>query len=376
MKKQLYIFLGLSLVFGCADNNTSSNLDIIEPELYTLSISNTNGGSVDSTGGTYESGDEITITATADEDYLFQNWSGDENSVANPLIFTIYDDVSITANFVLEDLNSFNQLSIVTQLSDLVDESSGLIFLNNNLITFNDSGGSNSLYEIDIINGEVIRTVDIINAINNDWEDISVDSEYIYIGDFGNNYGNRQDLLIYKISISDFLNSPDNSVYAEEINFSYSDQTSFQSNAYNSNFDAESIISFNDSLYVFTKNWVDRKSNVYSISKNPGNYIASKIDSVDVQGLITAAEYNINSNTVTLLGYDTDSPFIIELTNFNESNFSQGLISKFPLVVPETSSIQTEGLTNIDNYYYISAEDYLGNPQVLYRISKDSLSNN
>ena len=138
----------------------------------------------------------------------------------------------------------------------------------------------------------------------------------------------------------------------------------------------ESIISLNDSLYVFTKNWVDGKSNVYSISKNAGNYIASKIDSVDVQGLITAAEYNINSNTVTLLGYDTDSPFIIELSNFYESNFSQGLISKFPLIVPETSSIQTEGLTNIDNYYYISAEDYLGNPQVLYRISKDSLSNN
>ena len=376
MRKLLYIFLGLSLFYGCADNSTSSNQDIIEPELYTLSISNTNGGSVDSTGGIYESGDEIIITATANEGYSFQNWSGDENSTANPLIITIYDDISVTANFVPQDLTSFNQLSIVTQLSDLVDESSGLVLLNNNLITFNDSGGSNSLYEIDILNGEVIRTVDIINATNNDWEDISVDSEYIYIGDFGNNYGNRQDLLIYKISISDFLNSADNSVYAEEINFSYSDQTSFQSNPYNSNFDAESIISLNDSLYVFTKNWVDGKSNVYSISKNAGNYIASKIDSVDVQGLITAAEYNINSNTVTLLGYDTDSPFIIELSNFNESNFSQGLISKFPLIVPETSSIQTEGLTNIDNYYYISAEDYLGNPQVLYRISKDSLSNN
>ena len=363
-------------MFGCADNSTSSNQVIIEPELYTLSISNTNGGSVDSTAGIYESGDEIIITATANEGYSFQNWSGDENSTANPLIITIYDDISVTANFVPQDLTSFNQLSIVTQLSDLVDESSGLVLLNNNLITFNDSGGSNSLYEIDILNGEVIRTVDIINATNNDWEDISVDSEYIYIGDFGNNYGNRQDLLIYKISISDFLNSADNSVYAEEINFSYSDQTSFQSNPYNSNFDAESIISLNDSLYVFTKNWVDGKSNVYSISKNAGNYIASKIDSVDVQGLITAAEYNINSNTVTLLGYDTDSPFIIELSNFNESNFSQGLISKFPLIVPETSSIQTEGLTNIDNYYYISAEDYLGNPQVLYRISKDSLSNN
>ena len=376
MKKLLYIFLGLSLFYGCADNSNSSNQEIIEPELYTLSISNTNGGSVGSTGGIYESGDEIIITATANEDYSFQKWSGDENSTANPLIITIYDDISVTANFVPQDLTSFNQLSIVTQLSDLVDESSGLALLNNNLITFNDSGGSNSLYEIDILNGEVIRTVDIINATNTDWEDVSVDSEYIYIGDFGNNYGNRQDLLIYKISISDFLNSADNSVYAEEINFSYSDQTSFQSNPYNSNFDAESIISLNDSLYVFTKNWVDGKSNVYSISKNAGNYIASKVDSVDVQGLITAAEYNINSNTLTLLGYDTDSPFIVELSNFNESNFSQGLITKFPLIVPETSSIQTEGLTNIDNHYYISAEDYLGNPQVLYRISKDSLFTN
>ena len=45
------------------------------------------------------------------------------------------------------------------------------------------------------------------------------------------------------------------------------------------------------------------------------------------------------------LGYNSVSPFVIELTNFNNSNFSQGLISKFPLVVPENSSIQTEGLT-------------------------------
>lgn len=279
-------------------------------------------------------------------------------------------------NPINEDLNSFNNLTVITLLDDLVDESSGLVFLNNNLITFNDSGGNNSLYEIDIVNGELIRTVDIINATNYDWEDITADSEYIYLGDFGNNYGNRQDLLIYKISISDFLNTSDNTVSAEQINFSYSDQITFQSNPYNSNFDAESIISFNDSLYIFTKNWADRKSNVYSLPKNAGSYIASKIDSLDVEGLITAAEYNINSNTVTLLGYNPDSTFVIELTNFNNSNFSQGLISKFPLVVPENYSIQTEGLTNINNYYYISAEDYLGNPQVLYRINKDSLSSN
>ena len=292
------------------------------------------------------------------------------------LFFLISCAESQRNNPIIEDLNSSNKLTVITLLDDLVNENSGLIFLNNNLITFNDSGGNNSLYEIDIVNGEVIRTVDIINATNYDWEDITTDSEYIYIGDFGNNYGNRQDLLIYKISISDFLNTSDNTVSAEHINFSYSDQITFQSNPYNSNFDAESIISFNDSLYIFTKNWVDGKSNVYSLPKNAGTYIASKIDSLDVQGLITAAEYNIISNTVTLLGYNSVSPFVIELTNFNDSNFSQGLISKFPLVVPENSSIQTEGLTNINNYYYISAEDYLGNPQVLYQINKDSLISN
>ncbi|MDC1492725.1 T9SS C-terminal target domain-containing protein [Flavobacteriaceae bacterium] len=277
---------------------------------------------------------------------------------------------------ITEDLNSFNELALVTLLDNLVDESSGLVFLNNNLITFNDSGGNNSLYEIDIANGNVIRTVNITNATNYDWEDITIDSEYIYIGDFGNNYGNRQDLLIYKISIIDFINTTDNTVSAEQINFSYSDQINFQSNPYNSNFDAESLISFNDSLYIFTKNWADRKTNIYPLTKNTGTYITSKIDSLDVQGLITAAEYNATSNTVTLLGYNTESPFIIELTNFNNSNFSQGLISKFPLVVPENSSIQTEGLANKNNSYYISAEDYLGNPQVLYQISKDSLISN
>jgi len=296
------------------------------------------------------------------------------------LIFCLFCLISCgesTRNsIVIGDLDNINNLTKVTLLDELVDESSGLIFLNNDLITFNDSGGNNSLYEIDTINGEVIRTVEITNTTNNDWEDITTDSEYIYIGDFGNNYGNRQDLVIYKVSISDYLNTSDNTVVAEQINFSYSDQTTFQSNPYNSNFDAESIISFNDSLYIFTKNWVDNKSNVYSLTKNVGTYIASKVDSLDVQGLITAAEYNHTSNTVTLLGYNSDSNFVIELTNFNDSNFSQGLVNKFQLVIPENSSIQTEGLTSLNNYYYISAEEYLGNSQVLYKINKDSLLSN
>ena len=115
----------------------------------------------------------------------------------------------------------------------------------------------------------------------------------------------------------------------------------------------------------------------YSYSSiNGWNYYYCHDLGIIPPGSQTAAEYNHTSNTVTLLGYNSDSNFVIELTNFNDSNFSQGLVNKFQLVIPENSSIQTEGLTSLNNYYYISAEEYLGNSQVLYKINKDSLLSN
>ena len=61
----------------------------------------------------------------------------------------------------------------------------------------------NALYELNVTNGNVSRTVTIQNAANVDWEDICTDDDYIYIGDFGNNSGNRTNLRIYKVLKSD-----------------------------------------------------------------------------------------------------------------------------------------------------------------------------
>jgi hypothetical protein len=60
---------------------------------------------------------------------------------------------------------------------------------------------------------------------NTDWEEISQDSSYIYVGDFGNNYqGNRTDLHILRIEKKSFLlNQP----IIDTISFSYSNQTDF-----------------------------------------------------------------------------------------------------------------------------------------------------
>ena len=85
-----------------------------------------------------------------------------------------------------------NELSFVTFLDNTIEETSGLLLINENLISHNDSGGENTLYEFDISTGNISGAVNIDNSVNIDWEDIACDSDYIYIGDFGNNNGNRR----------------------------------------------------------------------------------------------------------------------------------------------------------------------------------------
>ena len=207
------------------------------------------------------------------------------------------------------------EFSRLTYLSDDVAETSGLIFFDDRLITHNDSGGMNALYEISSENGNVLRTVEIGNATNVDWEDICHDTEFIYIGDFGNNNGDRKNLRVYKISKTDYLNLE--SVNAEVIEFSYADQSDFESAPNDTNFDAEALISFGADLFIFTKNWIDRRTNIYKLPKVPGTYEIQRIDEFDPSGLITGGTYNSDSNKVLLTGYSGIRAFLIELSGFS-----------------------------------------------------------
>ncbi|MFI5220229.1 MAG: hypothetical protein ACHQNT_12150, partial [Bacteroidia bacterium] len=81
----------------------------------------------------------------------------------------------------------------------LLDETSGIEFLANKLWTHNDSGNSNDIYRVDTSSNTVFQTVHISNATNVDWEDITYGNDYLFVGDFGNNNGNRQNLKIYRI---------------------------------------------------------------------------------------------------------------------------------------------------------------------------------
>ncbi|MDA9595651.1 BspA family leucine-rich repeat surface protein [Flavobacteriaceae bacterium] len=70
---------------------------------YTLTVTSQEGGSVSSEGGEYNEGTEVTLTATANQFYQFQNWSGDLNSEEESITLTIDSGKTLTANFIKVD---------------------------------------------------------------------------------------------------------------------------------------------------------------------------------------------------------------------------------------------------------------------------------
>ena len=81
----------------------------------------------------------------------------------------------------------------------ILNENSGIIFLNDHLLTINDGGNSNTIFEIDTL-GSIIREITVLNASNVDWEAISQNSQSVFVGDIGNNSSSRENLCIYEIS--------------------------------------------------------------------------------------------------------------------------------------------------------------------------------
>ena len=262
-------------------------------------------------------------------------------------------------------LSCFSQVTVSEKyvLENDVRETSGLLVFNNKIITHNDSGDDPKLYELNAETGVIERVITISNASHIDWEDITMDDEYIYVGDIGNNNGNRTDLKIYKIDKNDFTSS--NSVSAEIINFSYEDQTDFTSLPNTNNFDAEALTLFDDSLIIFTKNWQDFQTNVYQIPKNQGTHFATKISRGNVQGLITGATIsNENPSLIFLSGYDASLvPFLIVIPENRAPGtdiFNNGF-TKVSLKNELEEGSQVEGIFSYAlNKLYISREKFEG----------------
>ena len=207
------------------------------------------------------------------------------------------------------ELPAQTRVDLRGNLPEETRESSGLLLRGGVLITHNDSGNQPVLYELDTATLQMRRQVRVLGVSNTDWEDLAEDGQYLYIGDIGNNLGMRQDLRVLRIAKSEYDRSEE--VQAEVIAYQYEDQADFENNG-NSDWDAEALISYGDSLLLFTKQWKSGGTVVYSLPKTPGSYRARRIAQYPVRGLITGAARAPEGAGLVLLGYSSQlQPFAV-----------------------------------------------------------------
>tara|TARA_B100001287_G_scaffold189148_2_gene159749 strand:+ start:17726 stop:18952 length:1227 start_codon:yes stop_codon:yes gene_type:complete len=195
-------------------------------------------------------------------------------------------------------------LENVTDLSsEVLAENSGLSLFNQSLWTINDGGNGTLVYELDTL-GNILREVFVEGVNNVDWEALTQNESHLFIGDFGNNSGNRQDLSIIKISKSELLNNVNDTVSGQTMFFNYGDQVDFSGPSNAHNYDCEAFIYMADSLYLFSKNWQNQEVRKYAVPIDwEGIYTAFVSESYDVDGLITDAAIDPVDSNIVLLGY-------------------------------------------------------------------------
>ncbi len=229
-------------------------------------------------------------------------------------------------------------------LNEEIEETSGLISWADGYWTHNDSGGKAVIYKLDTLSGDVVQRIRLSGATNVDWEDIAQDGVFIYVGDFGNNSGNRDDLAIYVIPKSDIPDSLDAVVAAEKITFTYPDYPDKISKKKENNFDCEALVAGVDKLYLFSKNRGDNKSKLYSLPKVKGDYIARLLYTFNSSGLVTGAGLSENGKQLVLVGYTNHTwiPFMWLMFDFDGEDFFSGNKRRIDMLnIPAT---QTEGI--------------------------------
>ena len=91
------IVLAFFTLLSCSTDTPEES--IVSPIIYTLTVSASEGGTTDNTGGTHNENVDVIITAIPAEGYIFSEWSGGADGTINPLTVRMTTDKSITANF-------------------------------------------------------------------------------------------------------------------------------------------------------------------------------------------------------------------------------------------------------------------------------------
>ncbi|WP_372742371.1 hypothetical protein [Neptunomonas sp.] len=252
-------------------------------------------------------------------------------------------------------LNSSKFISFDKQLEEI----SGIEFDKNlQLWAINDGGDSPRLYQLSA-NGEIKRTIEIENAKNWDWEDMTQnDFGHFFIGDFGNNDNDREWLTIYKIENPIDIKS--DTTHAEIIKFTNPEFKPVEGQVVrkNAHYDVEAFIYFQRSLYLFTKNRsrpFDGKTRLYRIGDYAANFETEYINEFStcttIKELcwITSAALSPDRSKLVLL--DSERLWLIE--NWQGDDFFSGDVYQIDLGIVT----QKEAVTFYNNEVIVFTDE-------------------
>lgn len=164
----------------------------------------------------------------------------------------------------------------------------------------NDSGHPAQLFAVDATGRHLAGPIEVVGAVNVDWEDIAMDSAgRLILADVGNNFSIRSDLRVYVL--------PEPALEAQTVTvessfrLAYSDQIQFPSPV--REYDCESVFAAGESLFFFTK---DRRSGFTRLyeAEGPGfgrDCFLVPVAEADIHGPATAADISPDGRRVALL---------------------------------------------------------------------------
>ncbi len=189
-----------------------------------------------------------------------------------------------------------NQSAVV--LPSQLKESSGLFCLEQDFISFNDSGGQSLLYRFDR-NGQINHQLQL-SVNNSDWEAISSDGEFLYLADTGNNAGQKQLLFIYKVPLKwSGLKQP---YQPERLEIQL--PAGGRLAPYQHDFDFEALVYHQDSLWLLSKSWDSQIPARYKLDpKIKQQKLGKAMPFASPDFLVTDAVFDQSQQQWWLVGY-------------------------------------------------------------------------
>ena len=188
----------------------------------------------------------------------------------------------------------------------------------------NDSQDKPRIFAIDAEGNSILDSIEgkevvipILGVRNNDWEDITFWGRDILIADLGNNENYRRNLEILRFPEPDpYRTSEVKNIIRYQVK--YPDQI-WHPTPWRKNFDCEAIFTFQDKVYVLTKNRSDDFTKLYRFNELRSDTvnIPELIDRFDSKGKVTAASMSEDESQLAVLTYDN----IWLFTGFKNDSF-------------------------------------------------------